>query len=233
MWKDGAERGVSARWFPRNRTDQIRSFFVKVLLLNGSPHRNGCVFTSLSEVAGTLEKNGIETEIFHIGSAPVQGCTACMGCRREGADGCIFRDPLYVELVAKTKECDALVVGAPVYYAGPPGSLCAILDRLFFSASGYLTGKPAACIVNCRRGGASATFDRLNKYFTIARMPVVSSQYWNSTHGTTPDEVRRDLEGLQTMRTLGNNMAYLMKTLAESNVPKPEIEPWTPTNFIS
>jgi len=205
---------------------------MKVLLFNGSPHEKGCVFTALSEIAQTLEKNGIDSEIFSIGTKAVQGCIACRGCRAEGASVCVFKDELYTQLLEKVKECDALVIGAPVYYAGPPGALCAILDRLFFSGSAYLRHKPAACVVNCRRGGASATFDRLNKYFTINQMPVVSSQYWNSTHGFTPDEVRQDLEGLQTMRTLANNMAYLLKTAKESAVPLPETEPWTPTNFI-
>mgnify|MGYP005891792795 FL=1 len=206
---------------------------MKVLLVNGSPHRDGCTFTSLSEVAGALNKNGVESEIFWIGNRAVQGCIGCWKCHEEGADGCVFREKLYTDFVTKMKESDALIIGAPVYYAGPPGALCAILDRVFFSASEYFQYKPAACVVNCRRGGASATFDRLNKYFTILQMPVVSSQYWNSTHGLTPDEVRRDLEGLQTMRTLGNNMAYLLKSMAQSNLPRPPQEPWIATNFIS
>ena len=131
------------------------------------------------------------------------------------------------------KECDGLVIGAPVYYAGPPGSLCAFLDRVFFSATQAFQGKAAACVVNCRRGGASAAFDRLNKYFTINQMPVVSSQYWNSTHGFTPDEVRRDQEGLQTMRTLGRNMAFLLNSIRQAALPRPEQEPKIATNFIS
>ncbi|MDO4587557.1 MAG: flavodoxin family protein [Planctomycetia bacterium] len=206
---------------------------MKVLLVNGSPHENGCVFTALSEVAGALEKNGIATEIFSIGNKPVQGCAACRKCREKEATGCVFKDKLYTDFVSKMKESNGIVIGSPVYYAGPSGSLCAILDRVFFSASEYFVRKPAACIVNCRRGGASATFDRLNKYFTISQMPIVSSQYWNSTHGLTPDEVQKDLEGLQTMRTLGNNMAYLLKTMADSNVQRPNQEPWIATNFIS
>ena len=205
---------------------------MKVLLVNGSPHQDGCVYTSLSEVAGALTRNGIETEFLWIGNRPVQDCVGCRKCRVEGATGCVFRDELYLKFVEQIQSADGLIVGTPVYYAGPTGSLCAILDRVCYSASQYFAHKPAACIVNCRRGGASATFDRLNKYFTLLQMPVVSSQYWNSTHGFTPDEVRRDIEGLQTMRTLGNNMAYLLKTAAQSNVPLPEHEPWTPTNFI-
>ncbi|MDO4569697.1 MAG: flavodoxin family protein [Planctomycetia bacterium] len=206
---------------------------MKVLLLNGSPHKNGCTYTALAEVGSALGECGVESEIFHIGTKPVQGCVACWGCRAEGAEGCVFKDPLYTTIVEKMQQCDGLVVGTPVYYAGPAGSLCAILDRLFFSASEFLVHKPAACVVNCRRGGASAAFDRLNKYFTISQMPVVSSQYWNSTHGFTPDEMQRDLEGLQTMRTLGRNMAYALKTIAESKVPLPKQEPIVMTNFIS
>ena len=130
------------------------------------------------------------------------------------------------------KEADGLIVGSPVYYAGPPGSLCAILDRIFFSKSDLFRRKPAACVVNCRRGGASATFDRLNKYFTILEMPVVSSQYWNSTHGTTPEEVKQDLEGLQTMRTLARNMAYTLKTRQKADLNQPLQEEKIATNFI-
>ena len=205
---------------------------MKVLLVNGSPHREGCIFTSLSEVAGSLKENGVDSEIFWIGTHPVQGCVACWRCRETGS-GCVFKDKLYMDFVAKMKECDGLVVGAPVYYAGPPGSLCALLDRAFFSASEVFQHKPAACVVNCRRGGASAAFDRLNKYFTISEMPLVSSQYWNSTHGFTPDEVRQDLEGMQTMRTLGRNMAHLLKSLSQGGVPLPPREPRVATNFIS
>ena len=205
---------------------------MKVLLLNGSPHKDGCVFTALSEVASALAENGIETGLFHIGTGAVQGCVACWRCRESG-DGCVFKDRLYTDFVEEMRGCDGLVIGAPVYYAGPPGSLCALLDRVFFSASEVFQHKPAACVVNCRRGGASAAFDRLNKYFTISEMPLVSSQYWNSTHGFTPDEVRQDLEGMQTMRTLGRNMAHLLKSLSEGCVPLPPREPRVATNFIS
>ena len=126
-----------------------------------------------------------------------------------------------------------MVIGSPVYYAGPSGSLCALLDRVFFSLGDHLIHKPGACVVNCRRGGASAAFDRLNKYFTILQMPLATSQYWNSTHGFKPDDVRKDLEGLQTMRTLARNLAYLLKAKAVSGLPPPEQEPWIATNFIT
>lgn len=205
--------------------------FMKVLLVNGSPNKEGCTYTALKEVAGQLEKNGIETEIFHIGKQAVQGCIACGKCSELGR--CVFKDDLYNQLSELIKVADGIVIGSPVYYAGPNGSLCAVLDRLFYSAGSHLTNKPSAAVVSCRRGGASATFDRLNKYFTINQMPVVTSQYWNSVHGFTPDDVKKDLEGLQTMRTLANNMAWMLKTIADSKHPLPEREEWTPTHFIS
>lgn len=203
---------------------------MKVLLINGSPHKNGCTFTALNEVAGSLNKNGIESEIIHIGTKAIQGCIACGRCRETGK--CAFRDEVYNELFEKIQEANGVVVGSPVYYAGPNGSLCAMLDRLFYSGSRYMTNKPAAAVVSCRRGGASATFDRLNKYFTINQMPVVSSQYWNSVHGNTPDEVKQDLEGLQVMRTLGNNMAWMIKTMKDAKYTLPEREKRVSTNFI-
>lgn len=203
---------------------------MKVLLVNGSPHKNGCVFTSLSEIAATLQENGVESEIFHIGSKPVQGCTGCGQCRQKGR--CVFQDELYIQFVEKLEQCDGIIIGSPVYYAGPAGSLCAILDRVFFSAGDLLKSKPGACIVNCRRGGASATFDRLNKYFTILQMPVVASTYWNSTHGSNPEQVRQDEEGLHTMRVLARNMAFLLKTIVQTEVPRPDQEPKIMTNFI-
>lgn len=203
---------------------------MKVLLINGSPHKNGCTFTALNEVEGSLNKNGIESEIIHIGTKAIQGCIACGRCRETGK--CAFQDEVYNELFEKIQEADGMVVGSPVYYAGPNGSLCAMLDRLFYSGSRYMTNKPAAAVVSCRRGGASATFDRLNKYFTINQMPVVSSQYWNSVHGNTPEEVKQDLEGLQVMRTLGNNMAWMIKTMKDAKYPLPEREKRVSTNFI-
>ena len=205
---------------------------MKVLLVNGSPHAYGCVYTSLSEIAETLKTEGVDSEIFWIGNRAVQGCIACFECRN-GHEHCVFQDDLYLNFTSKMKEADAIIIGAPVYYAGPPGSLCAILDRVCFSAGEYFKHKPAASVVNCRRGGASAAFDRLNKYFTILEMPVISSQYWNSTHGFTPDEVRKDPEGLQTMRTLARNMAHYLKSMEKSALPLPMQEERISTNFIS
>jgi len=202
----------------------------KVLLVNGSPHKEGCVYTALSEVAETLGKNGIETQIYHIGVKPVRGCIACGKCRE--LKKCVFEDDNCNELLELMQKSDGIVIGSPVYYAGPNGALCALLDRAFFADDGRLSNKPAAVVVSCRRGGASATFDRLNKYFTISQMPVVSSQYWNSVHGYTPEDVKKDLEGLQTMRTLGKNMAWMLKGLDKANSEIPEKEAWIATNFI-
>lgn len=206
---------------------------MKVLLINGSPHPRGCTYTALSTVAAQLEKNGLETQILQMGNKAVHGCIACGKCRDTGH--CIFEDDPVNEAVDLLREADGLVVGSPVYYAGPNGSICAFLDRMFFLKSAPYAFKPAAAVVSCRRGGASASFDRLNKYFTIARMPVVSSQYWNSVHGNTPDEVRQDKEGLQIMRTLGDNMAWLLKCIAAgkaAGIDQPVPEPWEATNFI-
>jgi multimeric flavodoxin WrbA len=203
---------------------------MKVLLVNGSPHEKGCVYTALTEIADTLKSEGLDSEIFWIGNRPVQGCIGCWQCREKGT--CAFQDELYTGFIEKMKNSDGIIIGSPVYYAGPNGSLCALLDRVFFSGSEFLRRKPGACVVNCRRGGASAAFDRLNKYFTILQMPVVSSQYWNSTHGTTPEEVKEDEEGLQTMRTLARNMAYLLKSNAVSGIGLPPSEPLLRTNFI-
>ena len=151
-----------------------------VLLVNGSPRSEGCTYTALREIAGALEKNGVGTELFQIGTEPVYGCLNCGKCRIGGR--CALGDDLYNELSDKMTAADGVVIGSPVYFSGPNGALCALLDRVFFTSMGRFAHKPAACIVSCRRGGASAAFDRLNKYFTISQMPVVSSQYWNAVH---------------------------------------------------
>ena len=203
---------------------------MKVLLINGSPHEKGCTYTALSEAAGALEKNGIDTDFFQIGKKPVRGCIACGGCQSSG--NCVFNDDPANQMRERMVEADGIIIGSPVYYAGPNGALCALLDRVFFSDQGKLALKPAAAVVSARRGGTTATFDRLNKYFTMNRMPVVSSQYWNSVHGFTPEDVRKDAEGLQTMRTLGYNMAWMLKSIQSGAQPMPEMEPWTPTHFI-
>lgn len=204
---------------------------MKVLLINGSPRPQGNTFIALSEVASALSAEGIETEIVSIGAKAVQGCIACNKCYELGR--CVFKDELYNRIREKLSGADGIIVGSPTYYAGPNGSLCALLDRLFYSSSELLEYKPAAAVAVCRRGGASAVFDRLNKYFTITNMPVVSSQYWNSVHGMLPGEALQDAEGLQTMRTLGRNMAWMLKKLhaGEKDLPTPE-ETRQMTSFI-
>ena len=206
---------------------------MKVLLINGSPNEHGCTDTALQELGQTLNANGVETEALWLGKKPMQDCIACFKCQETGK--CVFND-LVVETASRLDEFRGLVVGSPVYYGGPNGRLTSFLDRLFFSAdASKLSGKLAASVVTCRRGGASAAFERLNQYFLMSNMHVVASQYWNQVHGFTPDDVRQDKEGLQTMRTLGLNMAYLLKAgqaATDSGVPKPEYEAVTFTNFI-
>ena len=201
---------------------------MKVILINGSPHRKGNTFIALSEVAGALEKEGVQTEIIQLGIKAVQGCIACNKCAELGH--CVFQDTLYNQVREALQEADGIVVGSPVYYAGPNGALCALLGRVFYSCSELLAYKAGASVAVCRRGGASATFDRLNKYFTILNMPVVSSQYWNSIHGMRPGEATEDAEGLQTMRMLGRNMAWLLKGVKREERPEPELR--VMTNFI-
>ncbi|MCR5361981.1 MAG: flavodoxin family protein [Bacteroidales bacterium] len=204
---------------------------MKVLLINGSPREKGNTFTALSEVAKTLHEAGIETEIVSIGKGAVQGCIACGMCGRTGK--CTFNDDLYYKIWRTVKDgIDGLVVGSPVYYGGPNGSLCALLDRVFYSLGADLQYKVAASVVVCRRGGASASFDRLNKYYTMMNMPVASSQYWNLAYGQTPGQVAADEEGMQTMRTLARNMAWMMRNLRSSDAGLPEQEPVVRTNFI-
>ncbi|WP_049729348.1 flavodoxin family protein [Dorea sp. D27] len=205
---------------------------MKVLLINGSPNEHGCTYTALTEVAATLQRHDIETEICYLGKKPIPGCIACGKCADTGR--CVWNDQVN-EVGEMLGGMDALVVGSPVYYAGPSGQLTAFLDRLFYSNKDVMAGKPGAAVVSCRRGGASAAFDRLNKYFTISSMPVVSSQYWNQVHGLTPEDVRKDEEGLQTMRTLGENMAWLLQCIdagRKAGVKPPVYEPKIATNFI-
>lgn len=205
---------------------------MKVLLINGSPNEHGCTFTALSEAAKSLDKNGIETEIYWIGKKTIAGCIACEKCFETGK--CVWNDGVN-ELAERLDEFDGLIVGSPVYYSGPSGQITAFLDRLFYSAGKKLAKKPAAAVVSCRRGGATAAFDRLNKYFSINNMPIVTSQYWNQVHGFTPEDVMQDKEGLQTMRTLGENMAWLLKCIdtgRKSGIPEPIYEQKVMTNFI-
>ena len=203
---------------------------MKVLLINGSPHEFGCTYTALSEVAKTLEAEGLEAEIVHIGKAPIMGCVACNGCRTLGK--CAF-DDVVNEVAPKLEEADGVVIGSPVYFANANGSLISFLDRLFYSNSSDKRMKVGASVVSARRGGCSATFDELNKYFTIRGMPVASSQYWNSVHGNKPEETVQDLEGMQTMRVLARNMAFLIKSIAlgKEQFGLPETEAPARTGF--
>lgn len=205
---------------------------MKVLLINGSPREQGNTFLALKEVANALNGEGIETEIISIGKQAVQGCIACGMCGRNGGR-CTFHDDLYFKVMRSIKDgIDGLVIGSPVYYGGPNGSLCALLDRVFYSLGNELRFKPGASVVVCRRGGASAAFDRLNKYFTIMNMPIVSSQYWNMVYGHTPGQVEQDEEGMQTMRTLGRNMAWMIRKLNVEEEGFPTLERPVRTNFI-
>jgi len=204
---------------------------MKVILVNGSPREKGCTYTALCEVEKALNANGVETEIFHIGNKPIIGCMACGGCK----DGqCVFEDSVN-ELAKKVDETDGFVFGSPVHYAAASGALTSFMDRLFYIAGGKMRGKLGASVVSCRRGGASAAFDQINKYFTISNMPIVSSQYWNQVHGSNSQEVCQDLEGMQTMRTLGNNMAWLLKCIEagkNAGIELPEKETPIKTNYI-
>lgn len=204
---------------------------MKVLLINGSPHANGCTYTALENVAIGLHEKGIETEMIQVGHLDIRGCIACGQCRTLGQ--CVFNDKVN-EVAKKFEEADGIVVGSPVYYAGPNGTLVSFLNRLFYSTSFSKTMKVGAAVVSCRRGGASSTFDVLNKYFTISQMPIAPSRYWNSVHGNTREEVMQDLEGLFTMRTLGRNMAFLLEAIQnqKENSGLPEMEPRVSTNFI-
>lgn len=203
---------------------------MNVLLLNGSPNQHGCTYTALSEVKKTLEESGVTTDLLWIGKKAVQGCIACNRC--EDLDRCVFQDALYNAAVEKLAAADGFIAGSPVYYGGANGSLTALLARLLYSKGELLAGKPAAAVVSCRRGGATAAFQQLNQFFYLMQMPVVSSQYWNDVHGNTPEEVRQDLEGMQTMRVLGRNMAWMLQTVKTSRIPAPVQEDRIFTNFV-
>ena len=204
---------------------------MKVLLINGSQHEKGCTYTALSEVAKALNANGVETEIYQLGQKQVSGCKGCWACKK--LKKCVIEDGVN-EFVEKAAEFDGYVFGSPVYYASASGALVSFMDRVFYSGGKNLAYKPAAAVVSCRRAGASTTFDVINKYFTINNMQIVGSNYWNEVHGNTAEEVLQDEEGLQTMRMLGNNMAWLLKCLQlgkEAGV-EPVKERKIMTNFI-
>ena len=205
---------------------------MKVLLLNGSANKNGNTFTALSEIAKQLEKNGVESEIMQLGNKPVRGCIACGQCRMKQLGRCVFDDDVCNRIVEKLNEADALIVGSPVYYGQPNGAVMAVLQRAFF-AGANVQNKPAAAVAICRRGGATAAFQTMNMIFEMTNMPIVTSQYWNIAYGRTPGEAKQDTEGMQTMRTLADNMAWLLKKIhANGNPDYPEREEWQGMNFI-
>lgn len=205
---------------------------MKALLVNGSPHPRGCTYTALTELKNTLEAEGIEVELLHVGGKDIRGCIACRKCAQTGK--CVF-DDVVNEVAPKLAEADAFVIGCPVYFASPAGGAISFMDRLFFSTLGIdKTMKVGAAVVTCRRGGNTATFDVLNKYFTMTGMPVASSQYWNSIHGRAAGEAEQDGEGLQTMRVLARNMTFLMRSIAlgREQFGLPEKEARIATHFI-
>ena len=204
---------------------------MKVLLVNGSHHEKGCTYTALAEVAKALNANGVETEIYWIGQNETSGCKGCWACKK--LRKCVIEDGLN-EFVEKAASFDGYVFGSPVYYASAAGALISFMDRLFYSGGRALAYKPAAAVVSCRRAGASTTFDVINKYFTINNMPIVSSNYWNEIHGNKAEEAAQDEEGLQTMRILGNNMAWLLKCIELGKIEglEPVKEKKIMTNFI-
>lgn len=206
---------------------------MKVLLINGSPHEKGCTYTGLLEAAKELEKNEIETEIVHIGIKPIGGCIGCGGCSGKGR--CVFGADGVNAVIEKAETADGFLFGSPVHYAAAAGNMASLMDRVFYAGKKYFAYKPGAVMVSCRRGGATAAFDQLNKYLTINNMLVVGSQYWNMVHGSRAEDVLRDEEGLQTMRTLGRNMAWILRCIAagkEIGVAVPEREELIRTNFI-
>lgn len=210
---------------------------MKVILVNGGPHKEGCTYTALNEVAKTLNEEGIETEIFWVGNKPIAGCIACKSCAKNGK--CVFDDGVN-EFLEKAKDVDGFIFGSPVHYAGATGAITSFMDRVFYSASqagkaDIFLFKPAATVISARRAGTTATYDQLNKYFGINQMPIISSRYWNMVHGATPDDVRKDEEGMQIMRILGRNMAYYLKCIEagkEKGIQTPKQEKINFTNFI-
>lgn len=205
---------------------------MKVILVNGSPHKQGCTYTALTEIKKTLEKNGIETEEFWLGNKPIAGCIGCGSCLETGK--CFVEDKVN-EFLEKVPSADGFVFGTPVHFASGSGMITSFMDRVFYGRRNLFKNKLAACVVSCRRGGATSTFDQINKYFAMNNMPIVTSQYWNMVHGSKSEDVLKDEEGMQTMRTLGNNMAWLLKCIEagkNAGVKEPENEKIRQTNFI-
>ena len=205
---------------------------MKVILVNGGPHERGCTYTALKEIEQQLNKNDIETEIFWLGVKPMAGCIGCKNCAKTGK---CFNDDKVNEFIEKAKDTDGFVFGSPVHFAAISGALSSFMDRVFYAGKSIMQNKVATGIVSCRRGGATAALDEINKYFAINNMPIVTSQYWNMVHGNIPEEVKKDEEGMQTMRTLGNNMAWILKCIEEGKkkgLDVPEREKAIKTNYI-
>lgn len=202
---------------------------MKVLLVNGSPRKEGNTYVALNEFAQQLAENGIQSELVWIGTKPVRGCIACNSCHD---NRCVFNDDITNSIIAKMEECDGLVIGSPVYYGQPAGPVCCLQQRMMYAGSSVMANKPAAGICVCRRGGATAAFQSLNMPFQMTNMPVVTSQYWNILYGCAEGETALDVEGLQTVRTLANNMSWLIKKIATGEGEAPVLEPRTPMNFI-
>jgi len=203
----------------------------KVLLINGSPRKQGNTFVALNEVANTLNEQCIDTEIAWIGTKPVRGCIACGACEASGSGKCVFSDDICNSIIDKINECDALVVGAPVYYGVPAGQTLSLIQRALY-AGAKVANKPAAAVAVCRRGGSSAAFQTLQMPFQMVNMPIVTSQYWNIVFGREQGEAVLDLEGMQTMRQLARNMAWMLKGIEKAKLPEPEVEPWQGMHFI-
>lgn len=207
---------------------------MKVLLVNGSSKPQGCTFTALSEVAAQLNKEGVETEIFNLGASPVRDCIGCGACKNLDCK-CTFDDDMVNELIEKAKESDGFIFGTPVYYAHPTGRILSVLDRAFFAGKSAFAHKPGSVVSSARRAGTTASFDVMHKYLSISQMPIVTSTYWNMVHGNAPDEVKQDLEGMQTMRNLGRNMAWMLKAIEagkDAGIDIPEAEEGAKTSFI-
>lgn len=206
---------------------------MKVLLINGGPHKNGCTNVALEEVANTLKKENIEAEIMWIGTSPLGGCIGCNHCLQ--TNNRCFMDDIVNDFLNKVEECDGFIFGSPVHFAGASGALTSFLDRAFYGRAKMFQAKVCASVVSCRRGGATAAFDQINKYALMNNMYIVGSSYWNQIHGTNKEEAEKDLEGLQTMRNLAKNMAYVMKCIKkgkENGIEEPEVESTIKTNFI-
>lgn len=205
---------------------------MKVLVINGSPREQGNTATVLAEVTKQLERNGIESETFWIGTKPVRGCIACGRCKEAGNNRCVFDDDVVNQVIAKMEQCDALIIGAPVYWGQPAAQAQALQQRMLYAGGAMFKGKPAAAVCVCRRGGATAAFQALQMPFQMCNMPIVTSQYWNIAYGRSEGESALDSEGLQTMRTLANNMTVMLQKFATGTAMQPETEEWAPMHFI-